>query len=60
MIAAALLYLLAAALLISTFVAARVGLRSDKASALLSMESEDQPELTLRSGLITVSELGTD
>lgn len=57
MMAAALLYLLAAALLLSTYAAARVGIRTDEAHALLSMEPEDQLELTSRSGLVAAKGL---
>ncbi len=41
MLPAALLYLLALILLASTYAAARRGLRSDEANALISMEPED-------------------
>lgn len=44
--AAALLYFLAGALLVSTYLVARGGIRSDEAHALLTMEPEDQRELT--------------
>jgi hypothetical protein len=58
--AAALLYLLAAALLVSTYVAARGGLRSDDASALLSMKPKVQHARTSRSGLFRAPERTED
>ncbi|MFT6397067.1 MAG: hypothetical protein ACJAYU_001813 [Bradymonadia bacterium] len=51
MIPALLLYFLALTLLASTYAAARGGLRSDDANALLSMEPEDRLVLSSRSGL---------
>lgn len=57
MIPAVLLYFLALILVASSYVAARGGLRSDEANALLSMEPEDQHALSSRSGLTPTKDL---